>query len=367
MQYDYVIVGAGLFGSIFAYEAGKRGKRCLVLEKRDHIGGNCYTEDVDGIQMHRYGAHIFHTDDKKIWDYIGQFTEFNRFTNTPLAHYQGKLYSLPFNMMTFNQMWGVTTPQQAEEEIRRQIEAENISEPQNLEQQALSLVGRDIYEILIKGYTEKQWGRPCHELPAFIIRRLPVRYTYNNNYFNDAYQGIPTKGYTAIFEALLENAEVRLNSDYFSQRELYDCLAPKMLFTGMIDHFFDYRFGKLNYRSLHFEHEMLPIANYQGNAVVNYTEAEVPYTRIIEHKHFTFGTQPNTLISKEFPKDYGEGDEPFYPINDAKNSALYAQYQALASQLPQVIFGGRLAQYRYFDMHQVIAEALNCVKNEFGE
>lgn len=367
MKYDYVIVGAGLFGSIFAYEANKRGKRCLVLEKRDHIGGNCYTESVDGIQMHRYGAHIFHTNDKKIWDYIGQFTTFNRFTNSPLAYYRGKLYSLPFNMMTFNQMWGVTTPQQAEAEIQRQINVENITTPENLEQQALSLVGRDIYETLIKGYTEKQWGRPCQELPAFIIRRLPVRYTFDNNYFNDTYQGIPTNGYTEIFEHLLENIEVRLNSDYFSQRETYDSLAPKIIFTGMIDRFFDYRFGKLNYRSLYFEHEMLPIANYQGNAVVNYTEAEIPYTRIIEHKHFTFGTQPNTLITKEFPKDYGDGDEPFYPINDEKNSALYAKYQALASQLPHVIFGGRLAQYRYFDMHQVIAEALNCVTREFGE
>ncbi|WGE89334.1 UDP-galactopyranose mutase [Actinobacillus arthritidis] len=365
MKYDYLIVGAGLFGSIFAHEATKRGKKCLVIEKRDHIGGNCYTQNVEGINVHKYGAHIFHTSNKMVWDYIQQFAEFNRFTNSPVARYKDELYSLPFNMLTFNKMWGVITPQEAEEKIKEQIALENITDPKNLEEQAISLVGRDIYEKLIKGYTEKQWGRKCTELPAFIIKRLPVRYTYDNNYFYDTYQGIPIGGYTGIFERMLEGIEVKLGVDFFAEREYYEGLAEKIVFTGMIDEYFGYQFGKLEYRSLRFDNEVLDISNYQGNAVVNYTEAEVPYTRIIEHKHFEYGTQPKTAITREHSKEYEEGDEPYYPINDVRNNELYAQYKALADATPNVIFGGRLAQYKYFDMHNIIAEALECVKAHF--
>lgn len=365
MKYDYLIVGAGLFGSIFAREATKRGKKCLVIEKRDHIGGNCYTQNVEGINVHKYGAHIFHTSNKVVWDYIQQFAEFNRFTNSPVARYKDELYSLPFNMLTFNKMWGVITPQEAEAKIKEQIAKENITDPKNLEEQAISLVGRDIYEKLIKGYTEKQWGRKCTELPAFIIKRLPVRYTYDNNYFYDTYQGIPIGGYTGIFERMLEGIEVKLGVDFFAEREHYESLAEKIVFTGMIDEYFGYQFGKLEYRSLRFDNEVLNIPNYQGNAVVNYTEAEVPYTRIIEHKHFEYGTQPKTVITREHSKEYEEGDEPYYPINDARNNELYAKYKALADATPNVIFGGRLAQYKYFDMHNIIAEALECVKVPF--
>lgn len=365
MKYDYLIVGAGLFGSIFAHEATKRGKKCLVIEKRDHIGGNCYTQNVEGINVHKYGAHIFHTSNKEVWDYIQQFAEFNRFTNSPVARYKNELYSLPFNMLTFNKMWGVITPQEAEAKIKEQIAKENITDPKNLEEQAISLVGRDIYEKLIKGYTEKQWGRKCTELPAFIIKRLPVRYTYDNNYFYDTYQGIPIGGYTGIFEKMLNGIEVKLGVDFFAEREYYENLAEKIVFTGMIDEYFNYQFGKLEYRSLRFDNEVLDMPNYQGNAVVNYTESDVPYTRIIEHKHFEYGTQEKTVITREYSKEYEEGDEPYYPINDARNNELYAKYKALADQKSNVIFGGRLAQYKYFDMHNIIAEALECVKAHF--
>lgn len=360
-KYDYLIVGAGLFGSIFAHEATKRGKKCLVIEKRDHIGGNCYTQNVEGINVHKYGAHIFHTSNKVVWDYIQQFAEFNRFTNSPVARYKDELYSLPFNMLTFNKMWGVITPQDAEAKIKEQIQRENITSPKNLEEQAISLVGRDIYEKLIKGYTEKQWGRKCTELPAFIIKRLPVRYTYDNNYFYDTYQGIPIGGYTSIFERMLNGIEVKLGVDFFTEREYFENIAEKIVFTGMIDEYFGYQFGKLEYRSLRFDNEILDIPNYQGNAVVNYTESEVPYTRIIEHKHFEYGTQPKTVITREHSKEYEDGDEPYYPINDERNNELYAKYKALADQKSNVIFGGRLAQYKYFDMHNIIAEALECV------
>lgn len=365
MKYDYLIVGAGLFGSIFAHEATKRGKKCLVIEKRDHIGGNCYTQNVEGINVHKYGAHIFHTSNKEVWDYIQQFSEFNRFTNSPVARYKNELYSLPFNMLTFNKMWGVITPQEAEAKIKEQIAKENITDPKNLEEQAISLVGRDIYEKLIKGYTEKQWGRKCTELPAFIIKRLPVRYTYDNNYFYDTYQGIPIGGYTGIFEKMLNGIEVKLGVDFFAEREYYENLAERIVFTGMIDEYFNYQFGKLEYRSLRFDNEVLDMPNYQGNAVVNYTESDVPYTRIIEHKHFEYGVQEKTVITREYSKEYEEGDEPYYPINDARNNELYAKYKALADQKSNVIFGGRLAQYKYFDMHNIIAEALECVKAHF--
>ena len=363
-KYDYLIVGAGLFGSIFAHEAAKRGKKCLVIEKRDHIGGNCYTQNIEGINVHKYGAHIFHTSNKVVWDYIQQFAEFNRFTNSPVARYKDELYSLPFNMLTFNKMWGVITPQEAEAKIKEQISKENITEPKNLEEQAISLVGRDIYEKLIKGYTEKQWGRECTELPAFIIKRLPVRYTYDNNYFYDTYQGIPIGGYTSIFERMLEGIEVKLNIDFFAEREYYERLAEKIVFTGMIDEYFGYQLGKLEYRSLRFDNDVLDVPNYQGNAVVNYTEAKVPYTRIIEHKHFEYGTQDKTVITREYSKEYQEGDEPYYPINDQRNNELYSKYKALADNVSNVIFGGRLAQYKYFDMHNIIAEALGCVAKE---
>lgn len=366
-MYDYLIVGAGLFGAVFAHEAKKKGKKVLVIDKRSHIGGNIYTEDVNGIQVHKYGAHIFHTSNKEVWDYIQQFAEFNRYTNSPVAVYKGELYNMPFNMNTFNKMWGVVTPQQAQAEIDRQ-KAEIKGEPKNLEEQAISLVGRDIYERLVKGYTEKQWGRKATELPAFIIKRLPVRLVYDNNYFNDKYQGIPVGGYTGIIEKMLDGIEVRLNTDFFENKAELSALANKVLFTGMIDQYYNYKYGELEYRSLRFETEDLPnISNYQGNAVVNYTEYEVPYTRIIEHKHFEFGCQGgnetnHTVITREYPAKWKKGDEPYYPMNDSKNNELFAKYKALADKEENVIFGGRLGMYKYFDMHNVIAEALSCAK-----
>lgn len=368
-MYDYLIVGAGLFGSIFAYEAHKCKKKVLVIDKRAHIAGNVYTKEIEGIQVHKYGAHIFHTSDKAVWDYVQQFAEFNRYTNSPVARYKNELYNLPFNMNTFSKMWGIVTPAEAETKIKKQIAESGITEPKNLEEQAISLVGRDIYEKLVKGYTEKQWGRCATELPAFIIKRLPVRMTYDNNYFNDLYQGIPIGGYTQIVEKMLEGIEVRLNTDYFADRKKFDTLAKKIVFTGMIDEFFDYCFGELEYRSLRFETEVLDEENYQGNAVVNYTEFEIPYTRIIEHKHFEFGCQngkynPKTIITREYPAVWKKGNEPYYPMNDDKNNMLYSKYKELAEKRDNVIFGGRLGMYRYFDMHQVIAEALKCVKKE---
>jgi len=366
-MYDYLIVGAGLFGAVFAYEATKRGKRCLVIDKRDHIGGNVYTENIAGINVHKYGAHIFHTNDRKIWDYVNQFAEFNRFTNSPIANYKGEIYNLPFNMNTFNKLWGVITPAEAKKKIEEQKKAAGITEPKNLEEQAISLVGIDIYEKLIKGYTEKQWGRPATELPAFIIRRLPVRFTYDNNYFNDKYQGIPIGGYTQIIEKMLKNIDVQLNMDFFKHRSELERLAKKIVYTGMIDQYFDYKFGILEYRSLKFETEVLKgVENYQGNAVVNYTDRETPYTRIIEHKHFEFGTQKDTVITREYPKEWNPGDEPYYPINDRKNNELYKKYKELADKEKKVIFGGRLGTYKYYDMHQVIGFALNTVEKELG-
>jgi len=366
-MYDYLIVGAGLFGSIFAYEATKRGKKCLVIDKRNHIGGNVYTENIEGINVHRYGAHIFHTNSKEIWDYVNKFVEFNRFTNSPIANYKGEIYNLPFNMNTFNRLWGVVTPQEAKQKIEEQKRAAGITDPKNLEEQAISLVGIDLYEKLIKGYTEKQWGRPATELPKFIIKRLPVRFTYDNNYFNDKYQGIPIGGYTAIIEKMLEKCDVRLNTDFFQHRDELEKEAKKIVFTGMIDEFYNYKFGVLEYRSLVFEHEILDIDNYQGNAVVNYTDRETPYTRIIEHKHFEFGTQEKTVITKEYPKEWKKGDEPYYPINNERNNELYRKYRELADKEENVIFGGRLANYKYYDMHQVIALALKKVEEEFGQ
>lgn len=366
MKYDYLIVGAGLFGSIFAYEANKRGKKCLVIDKRNHVAGNIYTNKVEDIHVHEYGAHIFHTSNEKVWQYIGQFAKFNRYTNSPVAVYKDELYNLPFNMNTFHGLWGVTTPSQAKEMIQKQIKESGIIEPKNLEEQAIYLVGKDIYEKLIKGYTEKQWGQSATELPSFIIKRLPVRFTYDNNYFNDFYQGIPIGGYTHIIEKMLEGITVELNTDYFSNKAKLNALAEKIVFTGMIDEFYDYQFGTLEYRSLRFESETLEEDNFQGNAVVNYTEYEVPYTRIIEHKHFEFGTQPKTVITREYPKTWEKGDEPYYPVNNEKNNKVYEQYKQLATQEEKVIFGGRLAEYKYYDMHNVIEQALNCVERELN-
>ncbi len=366
-MYDYLIVGAGLFGSVFAYEANKRGKRCLVIDKRDHIAGNIYTEDVGDIQVHRYGAHIFHTSNKEIWDYVNQFATFNHYINSPVAVYKEELYNLPFNMNTFSKMWGVHTPKEAKAKIQSQIDQLNISTPKNLEEQALSLVGTDVYEKLIKGYTEKQWGRDCTELPAFIIKRLPLRFTFDNNYFNDPYQGIPKGGYTAIIEKMLEGIEVQTSTDYFELIKEKPALAKKIVFTGMIDEYFAYQLGELQYRSLRFETEDLPEENYQGNAVVNYTQREIPYTRIIEHKHFDFGKQDHTVITREYPSEWEKGSEPYYPINDERNNTLYEKYHALAQKEQNVIFGGRLGQYRYYDMDKVIAAALEAVKEEFSE
>lgn len=364
--YDYLIVGSGLFGAVFAHEASKRGKKCLVIDKRQHAGGNVFCENREDINVHKYGAHIFHTNDKDIWDYVNSFVEFNRYTNSPLAVYKDEVYNLPFNMNTFYRLWKTFTPEEAKEKIREQIEHLNITEPANLEEQALSLVGTDIYEKLIKGYTEKQWGRAATELPAFIIKRLPVRFTYDNNYFNDKYQGIPIGGYNKLVDGLLDGIEIKLGVDYFENREEWDKLAPKIIFTGKIDEYYNYQFGQLEYRSLHFEHEVHDKENYQGNAVVNYTEGHIPYTRIIEHKHFEFGTQPKTVITKEYPSEWTAEKEPYYPVNDAKNSEVYKQYQQLARQEDKVIFGGRLAEYKYYDMHQVIGSALKKVKDHFA-
>ncbi|MBE6926331.1 MAG: UDP-galactopyranose mutase [Ruminococcaceae bacterium] len=364
MKYDYLIVGAGLFGAVFACEATRKGKKCLVIDKRDHIGGNIYTYEEAGIQVHKYGAHIFHTSDDRVWRYINQFATFNRFTNSPMARFGDKLYNMPFNMNTFYQLWGVTTPAEAKAEIARQVQESGISKPKNLEEQAISMVGKDIYEILVKGYTAKQWGRPCAELPSFIIKRLPVRFTFDNNYFNDLYQGIPTEGYTAIVEKLLQGVEVKLSCDFFSNRTELEEIADRIVFTGMIDQYYDYCYGELEYRGLRFETETLDCDNFQGNAVINYNEYEVPYTRIIEHKHFAFGTQEKTVITREYPTKWERGQEPYYPVNNDKNNALYEKYRALAAKENRVIFGGRLGQYRYFDMHQVIAAALDCADQE---
>ncbi|PIK83010.1 UDP-galactopyranose mutase [Raoultella ornithinolytica] len=360
MKYDFLIVGAGLFGATFAYEAKKKGKKCLVIDKRSHVAGNIYTKQVNGINIHQYGAHIFHTNDKFIWDYVQQFAEFNRYTNSPIAKFGDEIYNLPFNMNTFNKLWGVVTPKQAKEKIAEQVINENISNPQNLEEQAISLVGRDIYEKLIKGYTEKQWGRQATEIPAFIIKRLPVRFTYDNNYFRDKYQGIPIGGYTQIVEKMLDGIEVLLDTDFFEDKEYYLNIADSVVFTGMIDQYYDYCYGTLEYRSLKFDTHELEFDNFQGNAVVNYTEYQIPYTRIIEHKHFEFGEQDNTIITYEYPSDWRKGDEPYYPINDNKNNELYQKYLLLSQQEEKIIFGGRLGMYKYFDMHNVIAEALDC-------
>lgn len=363
-QYDYLVVGAGLFGAVFAQQAKEKGKKVLVIDKRPHIAGNIYTKKVEGIDVHEYGAHIFHTNDRDVWNYVTKFIEFNRFTNSPVANYHGELYSLPFNMYTFNKMWGVVTPEEAIDKIEEQKKAANITTATNLEEQAISLVGTDIYEKLIKGYTEKQWGRPCNELPAFIIKRLPVRLTFDNNYFNALYQGIPVGGYTKLVENLLAGIEVRLNVDYLQAKEEYDALAEKVVYTGPIDAYFDYRLGTLEYRSVRFENELLDIPNFQGNAAVNYTDRETPWTRIIEHKWFTFGKDeegndlPKTVISREYSSEWKQGDDPYYPVNDEKNTTLYEQYKELASHETNILFGGRLGEYKYYDMDKVIASAL---------
>lgn len=364
-NYDYLIVGAGLFGATFAHEAAKAGKKVLIIDKRDHVGGNCYTKEIAGIHVHWYGAHIMHTSNQRVWEYVQQFAEFNRYTNSPIARYQDELYNMPFNMNTFSKMWGITTPEEAKAKIAEQIAEAGITEPKNLEEQAISLVGRDIYEKLVKGYTEKQWGKRATELPAFIIRRLPVRFVYDNNYFNDLYQGIPIGGFTKMVENMLasENIEIRLGTDYFAAKEELDMLADQIVFTGMIDQYFGYCFGELEYRSLKFETETLEQENYQGNAVVNYTEYEVPYTRIVEHKHFELACQsgkinPKTVITREYPAPWKRGEEPYYPMNDDKNNAVYLKYKELADKQDKVIFGGRLGLYKYFDMHHVIEEAL---------
>ena len=366
MKYNYLIVGSGLFGAVFAYEAMKKGRTCIVIDKRPHIGGNVYTEKVEGINVHKYGAHIFHTSDKEIWDYVNRFAEFNNYINSPIARYKDELYNLPFNMNTFSKMWGITTPDEAKAIISRQIEEAGITEPANLEEQAISLAGRDVYEKLVKNYTEKQWGRPCTELPAFIIRRLPLRFTYDNNYFNDRFQGIPIGGYTPIIEKMLEGAEIRLNTDYADFIKENPDIAEKTVYTGMIDEFFGYKLGALEYRSVRFETETLDTDNFQGNAVVNYTGDEVPYTRIIEHKHFEFGTQPRTVISREYSSKWSQGDEPYYPVNTERNNALYAEYAKLAESRPDVIFGGRLGQYKYYDMDKVIRAALDIAARELN-
>lgn len=358
MKYDYLIVGAGLYGAVMAHELNKKGKRCLVIDKRNHIGGNIYCEDIEGIHVHKYGAHIFHTSNKKIWDYMNQFAEFNNYVNSPIAVYKDELYNLPFNMNTFSKMWGIRTPQEAKAMIEKQVKETGITEPKNLEEQGLSLVGKDVFEKLVKGYTEKQWGRDCKDLPAFIIRRLPVRFTYDNNYFNDRYQGIPIGGYTAIIEKMLEGIEVKTNTDFFEFRKENPDISEKIIFTGMIDEYFHYKFGALQYRSVRFETEVLDCDNYQGNAVVNYTEKEVPYTRIIEHKHFEFGTQEKTVISREYSSEWKVGMEPYYPVNDEKNNQLFAEYKKLADAEENVIFGGRLGSYRYYDMDKVVEAAL---------
>ena len=364
MKYNYLIVGAGLFGSVFAYEAKKKGKICLVIDKRSHIAGNIYCEEIEGINVHKYGAHIFHTSNKAVWDYINQFAEFNNYINSPIAIYKDELYNLPFNMNTFSKMWGIRTPQEAKEKIAEQVAETGITEPKNLEEQGLSLVGRDVFEKLVKGYTEKQWGRDCKDLPAFVIKRLPVRFTYNNNYFNDRYQGIPIGGYTKIVEKMLDGIEVKTDTDYFTFIKENLDIAKKTVFTGMIDEYFGYRLGALEYRSVRFETEVLDTDNYQGNAVVNYTEREVPYTRIIEHKHFEFGTQEKTVISREYSSEWKKGMEPYYPVNNEQNNELFAQYRKLADQEENVIFGGRLGNYKYYDMDKVIEAALAVCQKE---
>jgi UDP-galactopyranose mutase len=364
-KYDYLIVGSGLFGSVFAQQAHRKGKKCLVIDKRRHSGGNVFCEQKEGINVHMYGPHVFHTNDKHIWDYVNTFVQFNHFTCNTLAAYKDELYNLPFNMNTFYQLWKVKTPLEAKAKIQSQIDSLDLSSPRNLEEQALSLVGTDVYEKLIKGYTEKQWGMPAADLPAFIINRLPVRFTFNNNYFNDKYQGIPIGGYNKLIEGLLAGAEVKLNIDYFDNREELNELADTIVFTGKIDQFYDYQHGRLEYRSLRFEHETLDMENYQGNAIVNYTEREVPYTRIIEHKHFEFGTQPKTVVTKEYPQEWTEKKEPYYPINNDKNNTIFKKYQEMATQESNVLFGGRLAEYRYYDMHQIIGSALKKATDHF--
>ncbi len=362
MKYDYLIVGAGLFGAVFAYEATKKGKKCLVIDKRDHIAGNIYTKETENINVHQYGAHIFHTSDRKIWDYVNSFADFNNYINSPVAIYKDELYNLPFNMNTFSKMWNIKTPSEAKAIIEKQIEELNITEPKNLEEQALSLVGTDVYEKLIKGYTEKQWGRDCKELPAFIIKRLPLRFTYDNNYFNDRYQGIPIGGYTKIVEKMLEGSDVLLDTDYFEFIKDNEGIADKVLFTGMIDEYYDFCYGHLEYRTVRFETEVLDCDNYQGNAVVNYTDREVPYTRIIEHKHFEFGKQEKTIISREYSTEWEPGMEPYYPVNNERNNDLFEKYKALADKEEKVIFGGRLGNYKYYDMDKVIIAALEAVE-----
>lgn len=363
-MYDYLIVGSGLFGAVFAREAAAKGKKCLVIDKRGHIGGNIYTESIEGINVHKYGAHIFHTSDRTVWDYVNRFAEFNNYVNSPVAVYNDELYNLPFNMNTFSKMWGVKTPAEAKAIIAAQIAELNVGEPRDLEEQALKLVGTDVYEKLVKGYTEKQWGRPCNELPAFIIKRLPLRFRYDNNYFDDRYQGIPIGGYTRMIEKMLANAEVKLNTDYFDIVKNNTNIAAKTVFTGAVDEFFGYKFGALEYRSVRFETEILDEENYQGNAVVNYTHRDVPYTRIIEHKHFEFGEQPKTVISREYSAEWKPGAEPYYPVNNEKNNALYGKYEKLASGRKDVIFGGRLGLYRYLDMDKVVALALETAQGE---
>ena len=363
-KYDYLIVGAGLFGAVFAHEVRKAGKTCLVIDKREHIGGNIYTEEIEGIQVHRYGAHIFHTSNERVWVYVNQFAKFNHFVNSPVAVYKDELYNLPFNMNTFYQLWGVKTPAQAKAKIQEQISQMHIVHPHNLEEQALALVGKDIYEKLVDGYTRKQWGRECKELPAFIIKRLPVRYTFDNNYFKDPYQGIPIGGYTKIVKKLLEGVQVCLKTDFFKHREELVKQAEKVVFTGMIDQYYDYCFGELEYRSLRFEDEILEMENYQGNAVVNYTDYEIPYTRSIEHKHFEFGRQEKTVVTREYPDTWVRGKEPYYPVNDPKNNEIFARYQKKALEEKNVLFGGRLGLYRYMDMDQVIEEALALAESE---
>ena len=359
MKYDYLIVGSGLFGSVFAHEMTKKGKKCLIIEKRDTIGGNIYTEKQENINVHKYGAHIFHTSDDDIWNYVNQFIKFNRFTNSPIANYKGELYNLPFNMNTFYKLWKTKTPQEAYEMIESEKEEYKTEDPQNLEEQAINLVGHTIYEKLIKGYTEKQWGKPCDQLPSFIIKRLPVRFTYDNNYFNDLYQGIPFNGYTELIEKLTDGIDIKLNTNYFDDKQKWDEIADKVLFTGMIDEYYDYCYGELEYRGLNFESETLDIPNYQGNAVINYTEAQIPYTRIIEHKHFENSESDKTIITREYPKTWTKGEEAYYPVNDDKNSQLYAKYKDLADKEDKIIFGGRLGMYKYMNMDEVIKEALN--------
>lgn len=363
-KYDYLIVGSGLFGAIFAYEATKRGRKCLVIDKRNHIGGNIYCENIEGVNVHKYGAHIFHTSNKRVWEYVNQFVEFNRYTNSPVANYKGELYNLPFNMNTFYQLWGVRAPQEAKDKIKEQVQEAGITNPANLEEQAISLVGKDIYEKLIKGYTEKQWGKLAIELPAFIINRLPVRFTFDNNYFNDRYQGVPIGGYNVLIEKLLKKIKVKLGVDFFDNREELEQVADKIVFTGMIDQFYNYRFGELEYRSLRFEEEILNVENYQGNAVINYTEYEIPFTRIIEHKHFEDSISNKTVITREYPATWIKGDEPYYPINNKENNTKYQLYKELADKEKNIIFGGRLGEYKYYDMHLVIERALQVVEEE---